>query len=457
MKKPFKLLTGLFSLCLLTAPAYAETNIFVVLDGSNSMWGQVDGKAKIETALGTLYQSVDSFPENSKAGLIAYGHREEKNCQDIQTLLPLSSLSKQSFIKSTENFTPKGKTPIAESLVYTASQFKNNDANNNVVLISDGIETCGGDPCTTIKKLREEDGLNIDVHVIGFDVDKAAEEQLKCIADAGNGKYITASSNQGLEDAFTEVTKTVKVREEEFIAKQKPESTRNVETDKVIFEDSFDKDLAAEDWSIALENEMFHSIGEGNLSIANANELQNVFMLNRPLPKGDWQATAEIQFSVQTGEEIMRLGLFQDENNYVFSQINLEDGTNQQIFGNFFANFNDDEKKSGRVEIFDLDWCQEMDENGKRIHDHSQCWAENWPLNKFLKDNIVHMKLIKEGKVLKAFVKFEYESDKGWFPIGEFPLFKPFGQIALSFNSGERNMSTGHFKHFKLETLDITE
>jgi len=70
MRKFFSLLATAF-VTFVAVPAQAETNIFVVLDGSNSMWGQVDGTSKIETALSTLYTSVEDFPANANAGLIA--------------------------------------------------------------------------------------------------------------------------------------------------------------------------------------------------------------------------------------------------------------------------------------------------------------------------------------------------------------------------------------------------
>ena len=112
-------------------------------------------------------------------------------------------MDKQKFIDGTQKFTPKGKTPIAHSLEYTAKQFSNNDAVNSIVLISDGVETCGGDPCAAVKSLRGDQGLNIDFHVIGFDLNEEDQKHLQCIAEEGNGKFITANNTQALEDCST--------------------------------------------------------------------------------------------------------------------------------------------------------------------------------------------------------------------------------------------------------------
>ena len=78
------------------------------------------------------------------------------------------------------------------------------EENNHVVLISDGIETCEGDPCKVAADLVAK-GLNVRVHVVGFDVDADAREQLQCIAEAGNGMYFDAQSAQALQQAVIEV------------------------------------------------------------------------------------------------------------------------------------------------------------------------------------------------------------------------------------------------------------
>lgn len=41
------------------------------------MWGQIDGKSKIEIARQTLSQVLKTLPKDLQLGLIAYGHREK--------------------------------------------------------------------------------------------------------------------------------------------------------------------------------------------------------------------------------------------------------------------------------------------------------------------------------------------------------------------------------------------
>lgn len=457
-------------MAVLAQPAKADTNIFVVLDGSNSMWGQIEGTAKIETALGTLYEAVEDFPEGAKTGLIAYGHREEKNCQDVETLLPLSNLDKSAFIKSTENFTPKGKTPIAESLAYTAAQFKQHDANNNIVLISDGIETCGDDPCGTIKRLRNEEGLNVDVHVIGFDVDADAEAQLKCIAEAGNGKYITATSNQGLEDAFTEVAETVKVREQEFIAKQKPNIVKDVDVSNVIFEDTFESELSSEDWQVYNELPMMFGVADGKLTIAGDNSLQNIVALNRPLPDGDWQA--RITFTtdnVATFKEAVKLGFYQDDKTYLFGQTYLNERSGSSAYDapevniSFAGKSGTKDIKSESVPVLKMSCIlnsylkEHNNEPPGFVKDaKGNCDSGEEFLEEYFHNNYAEMVLRKEGSTLRLRTRFEYDYAQDWAET-TFPIMKPFGQIAITFNSNRSESSTIHINDFRLETIDVSE
>ncbi len=447
---------GLSVLVLMAGSANAQTNIFVVLDGSNSMWGQVEGTAKIQTALGSLYKTIEAFPENSQAGLIAYGHREEKNCEDVETLLPLTPVTKDSFVKATENFTPKGKTPIAASLEYAAKQFTQNDANNNIVLISDGIETCGGDPCAAIKRLRTEEGLNVDVHVIGFDVDNEAQAQLKCIAEAGNGKYITASNNQGLEDAFEEVAETVAVREKKFVAKQKPESLKTIEIGNVVFHTEFDAPLSETDWNVHNEIPMLYGANSGTLTIAaDQTHLQNVIVLNRELPEGDWQATITFRLDVLTGHEELNLGLYQSPEQFVFAQTGLIKNYPEPLLATrFIVQAGEKKAKSEPQQILKFN-CHAKDENGNNIYDSfGDCANEAGAFKKFLKNNVGQMILSKEGNNLISKVRFKYDYPQDWVETS-FPLINPFGKIALNFNSNDDSTSTIHIDEFKLEKINV--
>lgn len=86
---------------------------------------------------------------------MVYGHRDKTSCQDVELLLPLGEVSEQSVAAALANVTPTGKTPIAYSLGQAPDAFKGQPetAGCSIALISDGIETCDGDPCDVAARL----------------------------------------------------------------------------------------------------------------------------------------------------------------------------------------------------------------------------------------------------------------------------------------------------------------
>lgn len=86
---------SLLSLSLLmtvASPAQADSNMLIILDASNSMWGQVDKTAKIETARGVLGDLVADLPADLNVGLMAYGHGDKESCTDVAMLTPIAKL-----------------------------------------------------------------------------------------------------------------------------------------------------------------------------------------------------------------------------------------------------------------------------------------------------------------------------------------------------------------------------
>ncbi len=184
-----------------------ERNVLFILDASGSMWGRLDGVAKIVIAKEQLVQLVQEL-ENTNAGLISYGHRRKGDCADIETLVPLGPGTKAAIIKHINDIVPKGKTPLTKSVEIAAGQLEQIENETEIVLISDGRETCDGDPCVYVKLLKEK-GIRFRMHVIGFDVNNREREQLECIAKAGGGSYFSAHNASQLQQALSAVKEEV--------------------------------------------------------------------------------------------------------------------------------------------------------------------------------------------------------------------------------------------------------
>ncbi len=172
------------------------------------MWGKVDGTAKIDIARNSISKLLDSWNSEAKLGVMVYGHRVKGDCKDIQMLMPLNSVKKSNIMSVLHALNPKGKTPLSSSIIKAASLLKSKENAATIILVSDGLETCGMDPCAVAKKLKKEN-IHFKAHVIGFDLkDMGDTSKLSCIAEATGGKYYTANNSEQLNKAL-KVIKTV--------------------------------------------------------------------------------------------------------------------------------------------------------------------------------------------------------------------------------------------------------
>jgi Mg-chelatase subunit ChlD len=183
-------------------------NILFIVDGSNSMWAEIEKKKKIEITKKVLGDRIRNLPDAGvNAGLMVYGHRRQGDCNDIEQMVELKPLDKPKMIAKINSIKPRGKTPMAASIELAVKNLENREDKTTIILMTDGKETCSNDPCGVIEKLKEQAGDKFILNVVGFDiVDEKDALQLKCLAEAGGGRYYTAATIVGLDEAFKEVT-----------------------------------------------------------------------------------------------------------------------------------------------------------------------------------------------------------------------------------------------------------
>lgn len=185
-------------------------NILLMLDSSGSMRATAgDGKTKIAAAKDALNKYVANAPAKVRFGFLVYGHKgsnqesgKAESCAGIEILSALGEISKQNVGEVLDRFEPVGYTPIGASLEKAREAFASQEAaDNRIILVSDGIETCGGDPIAAAKSLKEA-GFRVTVDVVGFDVSTNDAAQLRRIAEAGGGTYTDAKSASDLDKYF---------------------------------------------------------------------------------------------------------------------------------------------------------------------------------------------------------------------------------------------------------------
>jgi len=189
--------------------AQAAERIMVVLDGSGSMWGQIDGKPKLEIARETLREVLQSVPRTTELGLIAYGHREKGNCDDIELIVAPAQGTSAQIISEVDGLKFLGKTPLTAAVTMAATELRYTEDKATVVLITDGIETCDADVCLAGESL-EAQGVDFTAHVVGFGLSEEEGQQVACLAENTGGQYFSANDADSLVLAMTEtITETI--------------------------------------------------------------------------------------------------------------------------------------------------------------------------------------------------------------------------------------------------------
>jgi Ca-activated chloride channel family protein len=181
----------------------------LVLDASGSMWGQIDGKAKIEIAKEVVAELIDQIPAGFQTGLTVYGHRRKGDCKDIEMVIPVGPHNAAAMKAKVKGISPKGKTPLSESVKQAAQALRYTEERATVILVSDGLETCDIDPCALAAELAMS-GVEFTVHVIGFDISKEDQGRLRCLADKTGGLFLAASNAGSLRDALFKTVEEVK-------------------------------------------------------------------------------------------------------------------------------------------------------------------------------------------------------------------------------------------------------
>jgi von Willebrand factor type A domain-containing protein len=206
-----------------------DRSILLIMDASGSMNAKLpNGETRIAVAQRAVKGVASFIPAEARLSLRLYGAqspKEEKNCQDTNLAVPFgpAGSSGEAITATVDAAVAQGYTPIAFSLEQAANDFPADAKERVIVLVSDGKETCQGDPTVAAKALAAN---GITVHTVGFIVDSAARGQLQAIARMTGGSYFDAPVGPELPDTLKSAFNACKKQVVTLPAKPKPGKLR---------------------------------------------------------------------------------------------------------------------------------------------------------------------------------------------------------------------------------------
>lgn len=195
-----------------------EEEILLIVDFSESMNKSFGMSSRYIHAIDAINQIIRELPSSTRIGLRVFGvstqtlngfgvnlnknYSKEELCSATKLVIPISSNNTSNISNTLSSFTPNGVTPIG----YSLRQAIKNDFNipsslKHIILVTDGRENCGDDPCQYIKRVMSTRN-DIKIDVIGITIDENAYSQLACIANNANGKYFDVKNPQDMKLTF---------------------------------------------------------------------------------------------------------------------------------------------------------------------------------------------------------------------------------------------------------------
>jgi hypothetical protein len=232
------MLVGSALACFATAAASqtcntADRSVLLIMDASGSMNAKLpNGETRIAVAQRAIKGVAGFIPGEAQLSLRLYGAQSpssQKNCRDTHLAVPFgpASAGAAAITASVDGAKAQGYTPIAYSLEQAANDFPTDAKERVIVLVSDGKETCQGDPVIAAKALA---GRGITIHTVGFIVDTAARGQLQNIARVTGGTYFDAPVGPELPETLKAAFNVCKQRVATIPAKPKPGKLRTTST-----------------------------------------------------------------------------------------------------------------------------------------------------------------------------------------------------------------------------------
>lgn len=193
------------------SPAAAQDtalpNAVIVLDGSGSMWGTMEGdkEAKFYASRAFLRDLLTKAPPQSRVGLTSFGHRRKGDCGDVEIIAPPEAGSAERIIAALETLNPRGKGPISSGLREAAKSL-GPGTGGTIILIHDGPDNCQQDVCAAAADIAKTNP-KLAIHVLSLGLAKPDAQRMACVAQATGGKQFDVADQGSMGLALDDVFK----------------------------------------------------------------------------------------------------------------------------------------------------------------------------------------------------------------------------------------------------------
>ncbi len=176
----------------------------IILDGSGSMWGEIEGTPKIEAVQAGLSRLVDMLEGRADLGLLGYGARRKSDCKDIDLAFPPGRIDTTAAKAWLGKFSPRGKTPMAAALSAAGAALAEGGKGGHIIVVTDGADNCRADPCAVASGLAAANS-SLRMHAIILGTTDEDLDKTRCIAEAGKGLVETVGKPADLEPALDRI------------------------------------------------------------------------------------------------------------------------------------------------------------------------------------------------------------------------------------------------------------
>lgn len=184
-----------------------DPTVMILLDGSGSMWGRVDGerRAKFDFSREILADALTRIRPEVRLGFASFGHRRKGNCADAEVIVAPAANNLEQVLTPLAKINATGKGPLVRGLRAAAAAV--GDASPaTIVLIHDDVDNCGQDVCAAASEIAAANPA-LTVHTIGLGLDEAKLQQMSCAPRLTGGKLFNAQDAAGLSASLDRIIK----------------------------------------------------------------------------------------------------------------------------------------------------------------------------------------------------------------------------------------------------------